>query len=441
MHPSLDTGDDSTGGFGSLPGKDKEPRWDEKIRWLALPDDGEPYSYRLLGKPSFFFNHWVTTKKRDGNWGKPFAVLCKNYDSSQGKFVENGCKVCEFYRNMQKIYGDLKMEYAKWPDQIKKIGARSTMSINAISRELQVQGAPPGAADWTYIFPIKLPKGFAEKITDKARKFNRKPGAAKDDEKGFFGFNHADHGKDLMISYNSQNDAQNMYDLEIGALTPLTDAEREQYAKYATDFVSHLKYMTDNKVEELLQRGGYYDMLQSIQAQTALEKAQARVGLNTAPPPAQDIPKNTAPPAQTQTAPPAAATQQTTVPTSLDTGDDGGMTATEDELPNIGNQAAHSTQAAQPAPPPVQAPAQAAAPAAAPAAAANVAKEPGALYAVQIGRAVKVVTQDVGPLSLRVVRTGSEVPECFSLYSKYKAQAPEVCKGCPIKLDCMQAEA
>lgn len=439
----LETGDDPTGGFGQTPGKDKEPRWDEKIRWFALPDDSISYQYRLIGKPTFFFNHWVTTKKKDGNWGKPFAVLCKNFDSNTGKFVQNGCKVCEFYQDVNKVYGDMKVEYEKWNAQLKKMGARSTMAINAIIREIQAIGAPPGAKDWTFVMPIKLPKGVAETITDKAKKHNRKPGAAKDDEKGFYGFNHAEFGKDVKIAYNSQADAQKMYDLEIGDKSPLTPEEL-LHAKYMTGFVEHIKYMSDQKAEELLQRSGYYDMLQALQAQAALKKAQAQVGLNTQAPAATEIPRT--PPAQQAAAiqspapqvvsgnPPARDVTPAAVPASMAVEDDGGMTATEDGVPNEMNQSAQSTQSAAPAVSPVQAPAQAVAPS-------GGAKEPAAIYAAQVGRGTKIVQEDYSSLSLRSVKTGSEVPECFSFYGKNKAAAPEVCKGCPVKLDCMQVEA
>jgi hypothetical protein len=435
----LDDGD-STGGFAQTPGKSKEPRWDEKIKWYALPDDGQAYTYRLVGKPTFFFNHWITTKKKDGAWGKPFAVLCKNYDSTSGKFVDGGCRACEYYRNINKVYGDQKVEFAKWPDAIKKMAARSTMAINAIIRDIQTQGAPPGLQGWTYLAPVKFPKGFAETITEKAQKFNRKPGAAKDDKNGYYAFNHAEFGKDLMISYNSQADASKMYDLEIGQRTPLTPEEIDQ-AQYRTVFTEHIKYMDDEKVEELLQRGGYYDLLQSIQAQGALSSAQARIGLDTKPAPAQEIPRS-APVVQQQAATPAvaaapAATQviasaQAIANSAFATDEGGGMTATEDGVPDALSQAQKSTQATAPATPPVQAPAQAAAPAGA--------ATPAMTFASQHGRALKAVTQDVSSFSLRSVTTGSLVPVCFSEYSKNKTTAPDVCKVCPIKLDCMQVE-
>lgn len=421
----LDT--DDSGGLGSTPGKNKEPRWDEKIRWFSYPDDGQPYAYRLIGKPNYIFQHWVTTKKKDGNWGKPFAVLCKNFETVTGRSQDNGCKVCEFYREVNKHYGEAKVPWANWPDQIKKMGARPTMVINAIVRDIQTQGAPAGAKDWSFVAPLKIPKGLAETISERAKKFNKKPGGKPDE---FYGFNHADHGKDLWISYNSQADAQKMYDLQVGMAdrdrTPLTAEERE-HAKYMTDFAPHVRYMADADVEQLLQRGTYYEMLQGLQAQQALAKVQSAVGLQTQQPPAQEIPRSVSTPTV------SAQTQDLVTPAALATDDDGGITAgTDSDVPNTMTQAVKSTQATQPATPPVQSPTAAPAPTTG----GGVAAE----FARQHGKATKVVTQDYSALSLRTVKTGTEVAECFSQYSTYRTQHPDVCKQCPVKLDCMQVE-
>lgn len=421
-NPMLMGDDDVTGGLGQTPGKNKEPRWDEKISWLNFPDDGQPYSYRLVGRPTFFFNHWVTIRKRDGAWGKPLAILCKNFNSATGKTESRGCKVCEYMANVSKVYGDMKIEYAKWPDQLKKMSARSTMAINAIIREIQQQGAPSNSKDWTFVHPIKFPKGVAEAISEKAKKFNRKPGAKQDDPQGFYGFNHAQYGKDIFISYNSQEDASKMYDIQVGERTALSTEELE-HAKYMVDFASHIKYMPDEGVEEVLRRSGYYETLQSLQAQYALNTASAKVGLptNTTAAPAVEIPKTTSVP--------QAATTVAPVPSAMQTDDGGGMEGgTEEEVPSVLTQATKSTEATQPV-----------APIAKPA---TVVGSSGDFtsFAQQHKRSTKTVTEDYSQHSLKLVKTGTVVPDCFSSYSETRKTSVEMCKTCPIKLDCMQVE-
>lgn len=437
-HSALDTGDDA-GGFNNSPGKNREPRWDEKIPWYSFADDGNPYRFRLVGKPSYFFNHWVTTKKRDGQWGKPLAVLCKNYNSLTGKNENNGCKVCELQHNFSQVYGQQNVEWQKWPEQIKKLSARPTTAINAICRDLQEQGPPPGAKDWSFVVPLKLPKGVSETIIDKAKKFN-KTGQIDPNTKepGFYGLNHAEYGKDIFISYNSQAEVAKMYDIQIGMAdrdrTPLTPEERNAAIGQMHTFADKIKYMADQNVDEILQRGGYYDLLQTIQAQSALKTAQARVGLDTTPPPAQEIPRT--PPVQqhapAQTAPPV--TQTAAVPPALDTGEDGGMKSTEEDLPNQSTQSATSSASSAPAASPVQAPASQVA------ASPGVTNDPIVAFATAHGKGVKGVTEDYSSFSLRTVKTGSSVPVCFSQYSHTKVSEPALCKACPIKLDCMQVE-
>lgn len=408
-NPMLIDDADSSAGFNQALGKNKEPRWDEKIKWFNLPDDGEPYRYRLVGKPTLFFNHWVTTRKRDGQWGKPMAVLCKNYDSHEGKSKENNCLVCDYYRSIQRAYGDLKMAYENWDKNAQKMSAKPTMAINAIIRDIQEQGAPTGAKDWTYIAPLKFPKGVSETIVDLAKKYNKKQGGSPEE---FYGFNHNKFGKDLNISFNSQADASKMYSVIPGDRTPLTEEEQTQ-GHNLVDFASQIKFLADQNVEELLQRSGYYDLLQSLQAQAALTKAQAKVGMQQTAPVAQEIPRAVPKPATAAV---------------FHTEDDGGIPAgTEESVPSTLNQSNNSTQATAPASSPIATPA--------------IAKgTPLSEFAALHGKSMKVVDKDYSSFGLKTVQQGTSVPDCFSSYTEQRAANPSVCKNCPIKIDCMQVE-
>lgn len=422
----LDTGDDHAG-FDGTPGRNKEPRWDEKIKWWNFPDDGEPYLYRLIGRPMFFFNHWVKMKKKDGTAGKSLAVLCKNFNSVTGKSEENGCKICEYYRSAGQVYAKGKVDYDKWHPSLKGMGARSTMGMNAIVRDLQQQGPPGNQKDWTFVHPIKVPKGVSETIVDLAKKYNKKPGATKPED--YFGFNHAQYGKDLNISYNSQADASKMYSIIPGDRTPLTEEELA-HAPYMVDIASHVKFMEDAKVEELLQRNGYYELLQSLQADFALKDAQARVGITQQSPAATDIPKtnqtNTAPKVEQQAA-------TSSIPSAMDVEDDGGIPAgTEDHLPVANSATTESATAATPAASPLAAESKPAA--------ANGGEDKIQAFASTHGKTLVENTKDYSDLSLRTVTVGTKVPDCFSKISETRKNSPEVCKACPIKLDCMQVE-
>lgn len=447
-------------------GFEKEPRWDEAIKWHQFIDDNNPYSYRLVAASTQFAQHWLKSKKKSGEKGKSFAVLCRNFDSKTNKFAENGCEVCDLYQQLvnnspeKEIKGnDNKIrKVADLDDDLKGIKARVTFCSNAISRDLQLQGPPANnAGKWSFIVPIKIPQGCAGKLKDAQDKFNKH---RVDDGNGgtvekIFGLHHRQYGKDFSISYNSATDPNNQYNVYLGPKDPVAPLTADElgYSSFLVDFAAHLKFPDQASVKDSLTKHGYYEVLQAILDKGNIKKLER--GTVVAP---------------KQPAAPAAPAAKTAF-------DEGGTGMAEDDIPVDMNQlkggqpaapaaaaalAAAPAAPAQPAAPAVPAaPAAApAAPAAAPAAAAPPVQQPAAAEPAAQPAAAPVQPAKTAPAGkdvqanvvayaganglalvtnekqyaedLRFVQQGTQVPSCFSKY-----QAVPVCKGCPIKVDCM----
>jgi hypothetical protein len=447
-------------GFG-----EKDPYWDADIKWFQFPDDSEPHAYRFVGKPFYFALHWIATRKKDGTAGKSFSALCKNYDSVSNKFAENGCKYC--------AYKDLaaqqlaKIKYKEWPDAIKRIAPKTTMATNAIVREIQQAGAPANnAAGWTFIQPVKVPEGFSNTIKEKMDKFNKIAGKV-------YGFNHKDHGKDLLITYNSQSkEPSKMYQLDLGEKSPLTQEEMA-HAKYLIDFQAALSktgYPKDENCTKALEKNGYMDLLESLNASHNLKQIQQNAPAETpvvAPqvPPTQPVASPAAPVAQvTQTVTAAQAA-------AFDTPADGGVAPTaggelkaeaaptasaeppppafnaNEQLPTFAPAPApvQAVPPAAPQPAPVVAPVLAPVPPPAPVAASAPAPAPaasqdllGKISTFASSTGLTLAPHDKEYPDVMTFKKGMTVPTCFT---KYTVTMPtKVCTKCPMRLDCMIAD-
>lgn len=290
---------------------EKEPYWDKDIKWFQFPDDSDYHAYRLVGKPFYLALHWINSKKRDGTKGKSFSALCKNYDSTVNRYGQNGCKYCEYKDLAAKQLG--KIKFKDWPEPIQRMAPKTTMASNAIIRELQQAGAPSNnAAAWTFIQQVKFPEGFSNTLKENTDKLNKIAGKV-------YGFNHKDHGKDLLISYNSQaKEKAKMYQMQMGERTPLT-AEELAHAKYLVDFHAKLLevgYPKESSCETALQKNGYYDLLESLNASSNLKEIQKGAPVETPVVAPQVAPQAVAPQVAQQAAPapaPVAAAPQPTV--------------------------------------------------------------------------------------------------------------------------------
>jgi hypothetical protein len=448
---------DDAGGFAKA-SRDKKPKWDEKIQWFALPDDGNPYTYRLVGNPVFFFNHWVTTKKKDGTMGKAVPFLCKNYNSVTSKWEDNGCKFCEVERSLREVYTQQKLPYASWPKNVQQLGAKQTMAINMIVRDLQLQGPPGNVADWSYVHPVKLPKGVAGTIVELAEKYNKKPNPAKD-EVPFWGMNHTQYGMDISLSYNSNApSADKTYMVVPMGKTPLTDAEKTHATPFMVDFAKYMVYADHEEAIQMLTRNGYYDLEQTLKASAALGAMMPPTATQAAPVPkseptgVQAVAPSVAPQQQTIQQAPAVAPAPAPVPVPT-------FDANEQFPDTLMGAAPVATPAPTPAPivqapvvaaaPPVQQPvAPAPAPVAQPATVAPVAAPANTVAGSTIpnldafvathGKVLKMNTEDYPDTPLKYVKPNVAVPTCFSLYTDTRKVQPDGCKACPIKLDCMQ---
>jgi hypothetical protein len=447
--------------------KEREPYWDANIKWFTLPADNEPHAYRLIAKPAHYAQHWIPTVKKDGTAGKNFAFLCKNYDSINSKWAENGCKVCEFIDQAWNAVNaaakgkpvekdkEGKIIKPRLPERITRASRKITMASNAIIRELQAQGAPGNnTGSWTYVHPIRLPSGAADEIVDKQNKF----GVKKPDGSGRFGFNHKDHGKDILITMNpNPKTPAGTYVIDSGVndpVSPLTADEMAQQ-KFLVNFVEHIKFPKDEDVEQALKRNGFEEWLEGAQAQTNLQQiSKSGPPAGPAAPPSDpgafDDGGGIQPSGENRGVPNEAPAQignfqapaaEDDVPVDVGQLKGGPAPTAPAAAPAVQAApaqpaAAAPAVAAQPATPPVKAAPAAAKPAAA--AGGDLSSKIQAFVAAHPDKKLVEATKEYDPsLGLRFYKVGLSIPSCFT---KYSENDKAVCRGCPVRLDCMMTD-
>jgi len=456
-------GFDDSDGIKKQGFKEKEPYWDANIKWFAFPADSEPHAYRLIAKPTFYGQHWLPTLKKDGTAGKNFSVLCRNFDAVSGVPAENGCKVCQFLdqawdaaRNAAKGKPpekdkDGKIVSPRPPERLTKASRSITMASNTIIREIQEQGAPGNnTGQWTYVHPLRLPSGAANKIVDKQVKFGHKNPAG-----GTYSYNHKEFGKDLLITMNAKPASPgDTYVIDAGKndpVTPLTQDELSQI-KFLTNFLEHLKYPKNEEVEEALKKNGFQEWLEKTQAESNLQQ------ISKSAPPAQSPPPPSEPSAfddgggiphsgehrgvPVESAPAAQADPEDDLPLDLSQFKGGpapAATASPASTPTAPAQPAAVAVKAE-APAPVAA-APAPAPAAKPAAGAtgDLAARIQAFVAANATTKTLVVADKEydASLGLRFYKVGLSIPNCFT---QYTSNDKAVCRQCPVRLDCMMTD-
>lgn len=250
-----------TGSYVDGGNQNREPAWDKDINWFEIPDDNEIHAYRLVAGPFYYSQHWVQTKKRDGQTGKSFPAICRNWDSETNTYAENGCELCEFLTDVNKALADVnkntdtKKEWKELPSMVTRMSRRLTMATNLISRDLQHAGPPSNNSEgWSFIRPARFPQGLAKRIKEKGEKLNKRDGQT-------YPLNHSSEGQDLLISYNSEKKEPNdRYSLDLGGVTPLAEAEMA-HQPFLTDFKAFIKYPKGEELVQALKRFGYYDWL------------------------------------------------------------------------------------------------------------------------------------------------------------------------------------
>lgn len=451
MSMSMDV--DGDGGFKADRG-DREPAWDKEIKWFGIPDDNTAYGFRFVAKPYYYAQHWVTSKKKEGTTGKAFPVLCKNYDPATNSFAENGCECCAFMDLVNKAINDAKAKWDDLPKHVKQVARKKTMATNAIVRELQEQGPPANnTGNWSFVVPLRLTQGTSEKIRKLAEKIQPKsPDGVP------YAINHKTEGRDLLISFNSQEKvADQMYSVIHGDKKPLTEEELA-HSKYLTDFAAHIKYPNQEEVRKSLVRSGYYEWLDAFSATANLktisrEPASQQAAAPRQPAPAQE-PAPEPEPARVAPAPVAPAPAPVTPAAVIQAVESQASAVIAQAAPtpvapapvqvpvvNVNPVAAMSmdTEVVAPAAAVVPAPVQAPAQQTVGSAAANDIQSRVAAYAQQQGIALKTIATEI--VDAQFYKPGMSVLNCFTSYTVTGKTNKPLCKGCPLRLDCMMNDA
>ena len=434
---------DGDGGFKEERGN-REPAWDKDIKWFQIPDDNASYGFRFVAKPYYYAQHWVTSRKKDGTTGKAFPVLCQNYDPETNTYAENGCECCAFTDLVNKAVNDAKAKWEDLPKHIKQVGRRKTMATNAIVRELQEQGPPANnTGSWSFIVPLRLTQGVSDKIKKLADKVQPKGPSGIP-----FAINHKTEGRDLLISFNSQEKVPDqMYTVIHGDRKPLTE-EEIGHTKFLTDFGAHIKYPNQDEVRKSLVRSGFYEWLDTFSASANLKTISREPAQQAAAPrqpaAAAQEPAPEPEPARAQPAPaPVAESPAPVVTTVAQTPVQAAPApAPEVQAPvvNVAPVAAMAVQTEVVAPvaavvPPPAAPVQQAVGSAA----ANDIQSRVTAYAQAQGIAVKTIDTPIS--DAQFYKPGMSVLNCFTQYTATSKTNKPLCKGCPLRLDCMVNDA
>lgn len=408
----------------------KDPRWDEKIPWFELPDDNEPHAYRLVAAPYYFSMHWIPTFKKDGKPGKAFPAICANFDHKTNTYADNGCEVCEYLRQLNAALDETKQEWSKLPAHITKMTKRLTMASNVIIRELQEQGPPANNQNWSYIKQVRFPQGFAKTLKELQDKFNKV-------ENKVYALNHMQYGKDLYVSFNSASEDKNkIYTVQLGNTTALTDAEKA-CAGQLVDFQAHMRYPDQRGLSESLKRNGLYEWLENFRSTSNIPSvARAPRTAAEGSTSSAKFESGDAVPADPEPARPA---QPVTPPAQPS------VTAAAAAVAVAAVVAAAPAPAAPVAPPVAPAavvqPATPAQPAAAPVVSSASAVE-GRLqdFSTQTGVPL-AVSGAVYQKPLKLYNPTLAVPTCWASYNQTIRANKDLCKACPLRLDCMLVSA
>lgn len=464
---------ENTGTLIDDPRGNREPAWDKEINWFEIPDDNDVHAYRLVAGPFFYSQHWVQTKKRDGQNGKSFPALCKNWDSETNTYAENGCELCRFLDEVNKTLAEVKktnkdMEWKNLPAMVTKMSRRLVMATNIISRDIQQAGPPSNnAAGWSFIRPVRFPQGFAKTLKDKQEKFNKRNGEV-------YALSHVKEGRDIFISYNSQEkEPSKKYSLDLGDVTPLTEEEMG-HGHFLTDFKSFIKYPKDEELTAALRRFGYYDWLNEFKSSTTMISVP-RTSSSPQPvqqqPIQQQVPQNQTPPQQAQTVqthqavqqpvqvqqpanPNAAAFSAASKPDPVfEQSDDPEPAATQVAPAQPAQQSVQQPAVQQAAQPAVQQPVQPqqpvdtapisgtpqSVPQSNPAPTAKPAQDAQAriLEFLQKTGVQSRISDTQYSKSLRFYQPGMTVPSCWELYNRVSKENREQCRQCALRLDCM----
>jgi len=199
-------------------GKDKPERWTEKVE-LGKFKDGKFIALRPVGNPMPVRMHWIPVKKKDGTLTK-FPVVCCDFDpETESLKEERRCPACN----------------------IETIQTQRFYIANFIVRSLQEE--KPANAKPYYMYPAEVNKKYRE-VDDESwspiRVFRIPVSVANalkdistlnvhkvDGVKKSFPIEHPDYGCDVLIKFDSSQEASSMYNVQKGEHTPLTKEERE----------------------------------------------------------------------------------------------------------------------------------------------------------------------------------------------------------------------
>lgn len=209
------------------PGTD-QAKWQDTLEWYKLktPKELDFNQIRLTGPIMSAAYHWVDIIKKDGNKGA-FPATCCGYDPETETFNEDKCPGCKHGITQQRFY----FQNAIIRD-LQELKPANAKSIADFSEEQKKQYREVGDKSWTPVRVLKIPVSCAAQLRNIVKLNRHKIDGSiaikdvSDDE----------YGVDLFIKYDPDETPMNMYDIQKGDCTPLTEEEK-QYKLYNLNIV------------------------------------------------------------------------------------------------------------------------------------------------------------------------------------------------------------
>lgn len=223
-----------------------QQKWEDLLEWYKFksPKEEEFNQIRLIGPIMSAAYHWVEVVKTDGT-KTAFPMTCAGYDPETETFNVDKCPACVAKLNASKFYFQNAI--------IRPL--QENMPVNARTfKDFPEEIAKPyrevGDRVWSPIRVVKITSSCATQLRDIVKLNRHKIGSvivSKDVSDTVYGI-------DVYIKFDPDESPANMYNVQKGDHTPLSEAE-QSFKLFKLDIVS--KYIDVIRQEKDLLRLGH----------------------------------------------------------------------------------------------------------------------------------------------------------------------------------------
>lgn len=196
----------------------EQAKWQDSLEWYKLktPKEADFNQVRLVGSLMSAQYHWVEIIKKDGTKAS-FPATCCGYDPDTEITNEDKCPGCICRIKQQKIY----FQNAIIRD-LQENKPANAKSVADFPEEQKKQYREVGDKSWSPIRVLKIPSSCGQQIRNIVKLNRHKIGGSQVTKD----VADVEYGTDLFIKYDPDETPMNMYDIQKGDCTPLTEEEK-----------------------------------------------------------------------------------------------------------------------------------------------------------------------------------------------------------------------